>query len=323
MSEITVDVAIPAYKRATFIAEAIESVLLQTHDRWKLTVSDNGTGGGEVEQAVQPYLSDPRISHVVTGSELPLAENWTRAVKQGSSPYVALLNDDDRWHPDFLGARVEALEANPECGFAFGEWVQIDDAGTAIDGASSRYEEGVLDRPLLAAWFTRENPVAPSATMVRRSALDAVGSSFDGAWQYCDWEMWARLAARFPAYYLARLDSDFRRHAQAYSYASGEDPDRLLRMLDHIEQLFDEVEGFRRSRIERAKTRSLVLLHSAIAIHQGGGWPASGALYRRAIREYPPSVLGSRSRSMLARSLLGERGSKAVRGALRRARLRR
>ena len=52
----------PAYKRPQFIAEAIESVLAQTHTDWRLLVSENGPGGGEVEAAVRPYMSDPRVA---------------------------------------------------------------------------------------------------------------------------------------------------------------------------------------------------------------------------------------------------------------------
>jgi hypothetical protein len=237
---------------------------------------------------------------------------------------VALLNDDDRWHRDFLRRRVEALNAHPECGFAFAEWVQVDEAGNEVARAPQRFAEGVVSRERLAWWFTRRNIVVPPALIVRRSAYEAVGAEFDGRWHYCDWEMWARLAAHFPAYYLARQDNDFRRHAQANTFVNREDPERLLTMMDHIERLFeDQVEGFELSRLERARTRSSILLWAATSVHQGGGWKASAALHRRAVRQYPPSVLTYASLSMLAKSLLGKRGSRVVARALRVARARR
>jgi len=319
MTDVVVDVAMPAYRRATFIGEAIESVLSQSHASWRLTVCDNGPGGGEVERAVEPYLADPRIAHLVTGRDLPLAENWTKALNAGASPYVALLNDDDRWHPDFLGVRVEALERHPECGFAFGEWMQIREEGRVAGMAATRHAEGVLDRSLLAEWFTRENPLAPSTALLRRSALAQVGSFFDARWYYCDWEMWARLSARFPCYYVARQDSDFRRHGEANTYVSQDEPAGILALTDHLERLFrQEVPGFGLSRRERARARSQILLHSAMAAHQSGGWHASSALYRQALLEYPPALFGARSRSILAGTLLGRRLSHTLRALKRR-----
>jgi glycosyltransferase involved in cell wall biosynthesis len=312
-ADVVVDIAIPAYRRATYIGEAIESVLAQTYDRWRLTVCDNGPGGSEIEQAVRPYLSDPRVSYTASGQEASLAENWTRAINQGTGPYVALLPDDDRWHPPFLGARVEALAAHPECGFVFAEWVQVDERGNEIARSSVRFAEGVVSRDVLAHWLTRQNIVTDPTVVVRRSAYHAVGAVFDPAWHYADWEMWARLAARFPGYYLARHDSYWRRHAQTVTFARREEPEQLLAMADHIERMFvRELDGFRPGRLERARKRSRILLHSASDVHRAGGWRRSGALYRRALREYPPSIFEVSSLQMLAHTLVGRRVSRAV-----------
>jgi glycosyltransferase involved in cell wall biosynthesis len=312
-ADVVVDVAIPAYRRATYLGEAIESVLGQTFDRWRLTVCDNGPGGGEIEQVVRPYVSDPRVSYSASGQELSLAENWTRAMRQGTGPYVAILSDDDRWHPPFLEARVEALEAHPECGFVFSEWVQVDEHGNETARSSVRFVEGLVSSDVMAHWLTRQNIVGETTVVVRRSAFHTVGAAFDPAWHYADWELWARLAARFPAYYLPRCDSDWRRHTQAVTFTRREDPEQLLAMAAHVERMFvQELDGFRPGRLERARNRSRILLHSAGDVHLAGGWRRSGALYRRALREYPPSVFELTSLRMLAHTLVGRRVSRAV-----------
>lgn len=310
---VRVDIGLTAYRRTTYIAEAIESVLAQTFDGWRLTICDNGAGGGEVAEAVSSYLADPRISYRATGRELPLAANWTNALNQGSAPYVAVLNDDDRWHPDFLRVRVEALDAHPECGFAFGECVVVDSDGVETLRAWIRAPAGVLPRVQAARWFTFQNAVAPPAILLRRSACAEVGSFFDGAWQYCDWELWARIAARFPVYYVDRQDSDFRRHTSAYTFAEREAPEQLLAMIAHLEALFTrEVDGYRLSRRERARGRSRALLSAASDVHTARGWSMSAPTYRRAVREYPPALFTRASLRMLAKSLLGRRGATAL-----------
>ena len=209
------------------------------------TICDNGPGGGDVERTVQRYLHDPRVSYRAAGRDLTLAENWTNALNQGTAPYVAVFNDDDRWHPDYLRARVEALDAHPECGFAFSECVLIDEHGVELLHAPVRAPNGVLSQLQAAQWFVWTNPVVPPAVLTRRSACEAVGAFFDDAWQYCDWELWGRLIARFPVYYLARRDNDFRRHAAAYTYSEREPPEKLLDMFDHLARTFARgVEGF-------------------------------------------------------------------------------
>jgi glycosyltransferase involved in cell wall biosynthesis len=315
-----VDVAIPVYRRASYVAQAIESVLSQTHEAWSLTIFDNGPGGGEIEAVVSPYLSDRRISYRPTGEELPQAENLTRSINHGSAPFVALLHDDDRWHPDYLRARVEALTARPECAFAFGEFVHIE-GDAEIDRSPIRFRQGPLPRALLAEWFTRECVAKPPTIVVRRSAYEAVGARFRAEWAYCDWEMWARLAARFPAYYVARQDSDFRRHPSTQSATARVEPEQFVEMLDSIEATFRrEIEGFRPSRLARARSRALTLMSAARDVHPGGGWRASRALYARALREYPPVVFSSTSLRMIAHAVIGRRLSRVVGRRLRRSR---
>jgi glycosyltransferase involved in cell wall biosynthesis len=317
-ADVVVDIAIPVFRRATYLGEAIESVLAQTFDHWRLTVCDNGPGGGEIEHAVRPYLSDPRVSYNASGQEVSLAENWTRAMHQGTGIYVAILSDDDRWHRGFLEARVKALAAHPECGFVFSEWVQIDEHGNEVERSPVRFAEGVVPRDVLARGLTRQNIVGETTVVVRRSAFDAVGAAFDPAWHYADWEMWSRLAAKFPAYYLARRDSDWRRHTQAVTFTRREEPEQLLAMVAHIERVFaQELDSFRPGRLERARNRSHILLHSAGDVHRAGGWRRSGALYRRALREYPPSIFELTSLQMLAHTLVGRRVSRAVAQAVR------
>jgi glycosyltransferase involved in cell wall biosynthesis len=314
----SVDIGLTAYRRATYLAEAIESVLAQSFPDWRLVVCDNGPGGGEIEHVVRRYLDDDRISYLATGRELPLAENWTNALNQGTAPYTAVLNDDDRYHPDYLARRVEALEAHPECGFAFAEWVGIDEHGNQTLHVAPKFAEGVIPRVVLGHWFTKQNLVTPPAIVLRRSALENVGSYFDGKWQYCDWELWARVAARYPVYYLGRPDNDFRRHPDAYTFSERESADHLLAMVDEIEGYFvRDVPGFQLTRVERVRNRSQILLHIAGDTHRAGGWKASWPLYRRALRLYPLSIFERTSVGMLGRSLLGRRGSLVASRALR------
>jgi glycosyltransferase involved in cell wall biosynthesis len=320
MHEVTVDVGLTAYQRTTYIREAIESVLAQTFGGWRLTICDNREGEGEsaIEGAVGDYLSDRRITYVRTGRELSAAENWTNALNKGDAPYVAVLNDDDRWHPEYLEARVAALDAHPECAFAFSPWVQIDENGREMNRASVRFPEGVLSQESLAHWFLRENLVVPPAIVMRRSSCESVGSYFDGAWQYMDWELWARLAAHYPAFYLPRHDNDFRRHPTTVTRAKRESPARLLAMVDHLERLFaGEVGTSPLPRIERGRIRSRILLRAASDVHVSGGWKMSGPTYVRALREYPPTVFARVSLTMLTKTVLGKRGSEAVSRALR------
>jgi hypothetical protein len=116
--------------------------------------------------------------------------------------------------------------------------------------------------------------------------------------------MYARLAAVYPAYYLARHDNEYRRHAQTNTFAVRESPERLAEMLELIETRFErDVPGFHLSGLERRKSRSSVFLTSASAVHLQGGWRRSRSLFATAVKLYPPAALRRQALGMYARSL--------------------
>jgi Glycosyl transferase family 2 len=310
-----VDVMLLVYRRVRYVRTALESVLQQSIGSWRATVWDNGTGNADIRAEVAELLGDARVSYRATGRELPLAANWTEALAYGNAPYVALLSDDDMWYPDFLARRLEALDAHPECGFAFSECDRIDEEGRTFHSVPFRLHQGVVGREILAKRLRNENIVTPSTFLARRSAYEAVGAAFDGTWRYSDWEMVARLAARFPAYYLATRDNATRTHAQRQTSVDASDPDELLAMVENIDRLFTKaLHGYpARGRLARARDRSQILLRSAHDSHLDGGWPAARRLYRRALREYPPVVLSTQSLVIGGPKLLGERAFGALR----------
>jgi hypothetical protein len=319
-----VDVAVLVYKRTRYIRVAVESVLAQTTDRWRATVWANGVGGPSVRDEIESLLDDPRLSYYATEAEFPLAVNWTAAINHGTAPYVALLHDDDLWHPEFLARRLEALEAHPECGFAFSECERIDAEGRVFHRVPASLSQGVITREVMADRLRGQDIVVPSTLVVRRAAYAAVGAAFDGTYRYCDWEMVARLAAGFPTYYLPVHDNATRTHETRGTSVDSSDPDELLAMTDHLDATFaGSVPGYDRFRGRaRARNRAAVLLRSAHDSHVSGGWPASGRLYLRALREYPPIVFRSASLVIAGERLFGKRLLDHVR-SLRRSVVRR
>jgi glycosyltransferase involved in cell wall biosynthesis len=221
----------PAYKRPHFIAEAIESLLAQTHADWRLHISENGPGGGGVEAAVRPYLHDPRIDFRPTGEVVPAAANWTRTLQAGSAPYFSVLQDDDKWDPDFLERRVAFLDRHPQVGWLFSGERQIDQDGREIaieqvralpsKDISQVLPQGVYQpREFIRAMYDNHlggihTPSMSSlGVMSRRSALDAVGPYFDGSFPFYfyDVHLYLRMALRFPTGFLAVRDNLQRIH---------------------------------------------------------------------------------------------------------------
>jgi glycosyltransferase involved in cell wall biosynthesis len=207
------DVGIPTFGEPTYLAEAIECVVAQTLPDWRLTISENGEGNEHIARTVEPYLSDPRISHVVVGENVGSAGNTTRLVTAGCARYVGILHDDDRWGPTFLERRVEFLDANPACGLVFSACDFIDQSGEVLYREEPDLRPGPQDRDAFLRELYGYNMICTPAVLVRRAGYAEVGSAYDASVLFHDYEMWLRLAASFDVGYLTECDAAYRVHA--------------------------------------------------------------------------------------------------------------
>jgi glycosyltransferase involved in cell wall biosynthesis len=105
-------VIIPLYNKGMFVARAIDSVLAQTCEDFEIIVIDDGStdNGPDI---VRQY-KDPRIRLIRQSNAGPGAAR-NAGVRAASSKYVAYLDADDEWLPDFLQTSLSNLANNPDC----------------------------------------------------------------------------------------------------------------------------------------------------------------------------------------------------------------
>lgn len=113
MTDSTVAVVIPAYKAETLIEEAVRSVLAQTHADWEAwIVTDDGEDYEEL--LGRAGLVDKRF-HFLSSGRVGAGASRARnlALDRIQTPYVAILDADDRMKPRKLELAVAALAEQP------------------------------------------------------------------------------------------------------------------------------------------------------------------------------------------------------------------
>lgn len=91
-----------------FVRETIDSVLRQTMRDWELVFWDNRSKDGTA--AIVKGYNDPRIRYLLSDSDDTLGKARSRALAVATGRWVAFLDSDDIWHPDFLERQLEVLE---------------------------------------------------------------------------------------------------------------------------------------------------------------------------------------------------------------------
>lgn len=203
-------VMIPAYDCAATLGDTLRSVLSQAPDAGVMEISvlddaSPGAGVGEVVRAV----GGGRVGYARNPANLGVGGNANACLARARGRVVHLLHADDSVDAGFYAAMGAAFARTPGLGAAFARARYVDAQGREL-GLSPEAPAGVI--PGAAAFLAREQRIMTPAIVVAREAYERVGG-FDARLHASeDWEMWVRVAARYPVWGEARVLASYRVH---------------------------------------------------------------------------------------------------------------
>lgn len=210
-----VSVVVPLYNYADYVGACLASILGQrgSTELEVVVVDDASTDGSR--EAVAPFLRDPRV----TLAALPRNGGHVAAVNEGfrraTGEYLARVDADDLWEPDFLARTVPVLDADPEVWLVHTNCRLVDAGGRTTSGRGARvpYPDGFRGDPL--PWLLFDNFVPPAGALFRRGALALVGGEFSEAVPYSeDWRLWLAVARRHAVAYVDAPLAAYRVHGR-------------------------------------------------------------------------------------------------------------
>ena len=102
-----VSIIIPAYKVTRFIAETLDSALAQTYHNFEIIFVNDGCPDTEnLERVLVPYRN--RITYIVQSNGGAAAARNT-ALMAAKGDYLAFLDGDDIWKPEYLSMQLRQL----------------------------------------------------------------------------------------------------------------------------------------------------------------------------------------------------------------------
>lgn len=153
-----------------------------------------------VERTVEPYKGKVKIIHNPESHGMEAASN--KAIKSTESKYVAIHDDDDTWHPEFLQRTIEHLEQSGSMGVVVRTdkiIEELQDDGSALFVSSGQWMPDVKVINLYRQCI--DNQMTPITFVYRRDAFNEIGY-YDENLPVCgDWDFGIR--------FLLKWDVDF------------------------------------------------------------------------------------------------------------------
>jgi len=183
-----VSVVLPTDDRDDYLAEAIDSVLDQTHDRLELLVVD-----GQPDDSTRALVRN-RVDGAVPFEHIPQQGEGAGAarnlgIEAATGEFVAFLDDDDRWRPETVERQLRAFrEGGPGVGVVY---VGATYPGSVEERSDFQPDiEGDVTRALLRGNFVGSF----SRVMVRATTVETVGGIDEQFPTWEDWEWFLRLS---------------------------------------------------------------------------------------------------------------------------------
>lgn len=196
-----ISVIIPLYNKEKYIARTLKSVLQQTYQDFEIVVVDDGSTDAGAD--VVKNINDSRIRLIVQqNSGVSAARN--RGIQEANGEFVALLDADDEWKPEYLATQIMLVEQYPQCDVFATNYEFCDSKGnvtpTIIRKLPFRSESGELTNYFEVASCSHP-PICSISIMVRKDAIQKIGGFPLGIKSGEDLLTWARLAVNYKVAY--------------------------------------------------------------------------------------------------------------------------
>ena len=228
-------IMIPTYNCAGFLEETLESLRGQGLDHAQVEVVDDCSTQDDPEAVVR-RVGAGWVGFHRQATNLGLVGNFNTCVGRAERPWVHVLHGDDLVLPGAYRELAGLLGRHPASGVLFGRCVMVDERGRWNEVSPMLGPD--LDGPLPYDPFRWTlNPVQFAGTLFRRDAALAVGGFDDRFSHAADWDLWWRLAKRFPAAYSNRCVGAYRRFPASHTSTlvrNGRNLRESLRLVERI-----------------------------------------------------------------------------------------
>lgn len=208
---------------ASFLADAVDSVLAQTYTHWELLLVDDGSTDGSTGMArrvADEHADRVRYLEHAGHENRGMSASRNLGASHARGPFLAFLDADDAWFPSALAEQVAILDSRQEAAMVYGpiqwwySWTgRPEDLGRDYVEELGVPPNELVRPPNLLPLFLRDKAAVPSGILVRREVVERVGGfedEFRG--EYEDQVFCAKVCLSYPVLAAGQCWYRYRQH---------------------------------------------------------------------------------------------------------------
>lgn len=194
-----------SYNHASFVEEAIRSILDQTYSEVELIVVDDASTDNSVSVIENIITQNGDIKFIKLNRNVGNCTAFNIGFAQSRGEFVIDFAADDVLLPQRIEEGVNALmEAGSEFGVQFSDAAIIDKSGDALGFHSDKYPHSSIPQGDIYKEVIHRYFICGASMLVRREVMEML-NGYDEKLAYEDFDFWVRSARRYKYLYLPKV----------------------------------------------------------------------------------------------------------------------
>lgn len=204
------------YNHGLFLDEALRSIENLTYDNLEVWIADDCSTDNSRKILLKWKEKHPEWTVIFHNTNKGNCITFNELLSNCSGEFVIDFATDDVFENESFESWVNQLASRSECGFCYADaWVFESDLNNRVLHSQNKSKTDFPEGWILPSLFS-PSFICPPAVLFRKSALLEIGG-YDESLAYEDWDVWLRLARKFPVCRFPFPVINYRKHADSMS----------------------------------------------------------------------------------------------------------
>jgi len=205
-----VTIIMPVLNGERYIGEALTSIAAQTYQDFELIVVDDGSTDRTPER-IESFQDRLNITYIKHPQKQGIARSVNDGLRRASGDFIAFLDHDDCWLPDFLETQVRYLQSHPDVAMTHSDYQITDSQSHVVCDSVARWRGKVCPSGYVFPQLFQDSFIVGNSVLIRKECFDRLGG-FNEQLPFGDYHLWMRIARHDKIGFVARPLTQYRQH---------------------------------------------------------------------------------------------------------------